>query len=136
MTLIKWTPKLLIHPYFDENHKKLVDIVNYIDEIGNKNPSPQQSAEAVETLLKEINIHTKEEESLMHKTAYSMLIPRKIEHDHFSSDLKEFITSLRDGQKTLCEDSTLFIRTWVYDHIASVDKIFAQWLFKKGLLES
>lgn len=135
MTSIEWNPKLLIHPAFDEDHRELVELVNAIEAMAEHDPSPAKSAEAVIKLLERMKTHSQEEEALMHKMAYTRLIPHKIEHDHFLNELKDFAYALSEGKEILSEDSTLFIRTWVYEHIMNIDKAFAHWLNKKGLLQ-
>ena len=136
MTPIEWTPKMLTHPAFDDEHRALVDMINQMEALyDGKKPSAEESVSAITKLLERMNSHTKNEEALMHKTAYTRLIPHKIEHDHFTAKLSDFCDDIKNGNATLCEESTLFIRTWLYDHIVSVDKLFAKWLNEKGLLQ-
>lgn len=134
MAPIEWTPRLLIHPLFDDDHRELIELVNNIEDLYDSETTPADSAKAITALLDRMIEHSKEEEALMHKTAYTRFIPHKIEHDLFITKLKVFIGDLSSGEQMLNEESTLFIRTWIYEHIIGVDKPFAQWMLKQKLL--
>jgi len=134
MAPFEWTPKLLTHPEFDDDHKELVTILNKIVALyTNGHNNPTESSHLVRLFLDKVKEHTQSEEALMHKTAYARLIPHKIEHDHFISKTEEFCDDLKNGRAALTEETTLFLQTWLYEHIVSVDKSFAKWLNEKEI---
>lgn len=134
MTPFEWSSHLLTHPDLDDDHREIVSMLSEMDTLYSAGtPSGEESISLMTRLLDKVVEHVKVEEALMHKTAYARFIPHKIEHDHFRTKLQEFLADLKKGTAVMDEESTLFIRTWLYEHISSVDKAFAKWLEDKGL---
>ncbi len=131
MAFLDWSDELSVdYRLLDSDHKRLIDIINKLHD------SSQNSADrtAVLTLFGELISYTRthfvHEETLMRKTAYPQFIPHKIAHDRLISQIEDLSKRYAAGQIGLSQDTIVYIRTWLCDHIVEVDRLLGAWLNK------
>jgi len=129
MSYITWNEKMLLHvPVIDDQHKKLVDMINRLHESlvageGNKSVKTVLSA-----LVEYVILHFSEEERLMKKYDYPSYMKHKKLHDHYVGQLKEFIRKNKNNPPLLARELLLFLGEWARHHIGIEDVGIASYL--------
>ncbi len=132
MALIDWSALLSCGiAEIDEQHKKLIHLINRIDEAAHLEKGPEVLGGLLAELLHYTVYHFGYEEQLMGQYRYAEFAAHKREHARFTNHIvifrKRFAT--RDA---LLDDSLLnFMRDWLTDHIMSTDKKLGQALGKQ-----
>lgn len=112
----------------DMQHKKLLEIINELDELLNADIT-KSGIEAVLVELKEyIEIHFSTEEEYMEKYHYPDLAEHKMLH-------KEFIAKIKNAE--CIEDATIegievidFLYNWLINHIMVEDKKYVPYMIQ------
>lgn len=131
MAFLDWTDSLSVgFRLIDADHKRLIELINKLYEVGESESSRAAAESALSALVDFTKTHFVHEETLMRKTAYPQFIPHKIEHDRLSNQVDEFRKRFASGQVGLSQDTILFLRTWLCDHIMKVDTPLGLWLSK------
>lgn len=137
MAIIEWTEELSVKSrLLDADHKKMMEFINKLFEASQDGTAHIGIETAMNNLVDFTKTHFIHEETLMRKTAYPQFIPHKIEHDRLLRQLEDFQKRYAAGQVGLSNDSVVFLRTWLCDHITSVDNHLGMWLSKHASLES
>ncbi len=109
----------------DEEHKKLVDILNtlYGDIVESKTTEDYTDfQETVKTLLDYAREHFSHEERLMNLLNYPQYYRHKIRHDKFLSDISKQSELYKVDPKPISSQFLIYIRDWISEHIAVEDK--------------
>ncbi len=131
MAFLDWSDSLSVHyRLIDTDHKKLIDLINSLHDLGEAGAAHSSIESTVKQLTDFLKTHFMHEETLMRKTAYPQIIPHKIEHDRLMKQLEDFGTRFSSEQVGLSQDTVMFLRTWLCDHILEVDMPLGQWLTK------
>ena len=135
MAFLEWTENLSINfRLLDADHKRLIELINKLHDaslVPNNNTAAQNAMAQLVDFTKTHFIH---EETLMRKTAYPQFIPHKIEHDRLMKQIEDFRKRYAAGQVGLSQDTVVFLRTWLCDHIMKVDHYLGEWLAKHAAL--
>ncbi len=134
MATIKWTEELSVNiPSIDEQHKKLVDLINDFY----KNIATQSSKEIIFELIKALKeytvFHFSTEEKYMKQYNYPAYLKHKQEHDYFVNKVIDFEDRYKKGKLILTLEITNFIKKWVSNHICNTDKMYSAFLLQKGV---
>lgn len=131
MAFLDWSESLTLgFRIMDSDHKKLVEIVNKIHQLSAQPTTPAVALAGLDELINFTKTHFTHEETLMRKTAYPQFIPHKIEHDRLLSQIDDLRKRFEAGQVGLSQDTVVYLRTWLCDHIIKVDRFLAEWLLK------
>ncbi|HAX91739.1 MAG TPA: hemerythrin [Rhodospirillaceae bacterium] len=131
MAFLDWSDILSVHyRLIDADHKKLIDLINRLHDASVNGDSHAGATNALKQLMDFTKAHFVHEETLMRKTAYPQIIPHKIEHDRLTKQLEDFLNRFESGQAGLSQDTVVFLRTWLCDHIIEVDIHLGRWLAK------
>ncbi|MDD3181976.1 MAG: bacteriohemerythrin [Alphaproteobacteria bacterium] len=137
MPLIEWSESLSVKSrLLDADHKRLIDVINKLYDASQKGSNHAGVETAMEQLLSLTKTHFIHEETLMRKSAYPQFIPHKIEHDRLIKQLEDFQKRYAAGQVGLSNESVAFLRTWLCEHITSVDVSLGEWLSKHASLDT
>lgn len=129
MAYIDWSDALSVgFTEVDNDHKKLVGIVNQIHEALGSEPDPDTLADLLEELLSYTSWHFRHEERLMQECSYEELFDHKKEHQ----DLVEKATGLYEtflgGDETVPGKLLPFLKEWLARHITVTDKRMGEFL--------
>ncbi len=134
MATISWTEELSVNiPSIDEQHKKLVHLINeFYRKISIQ--SPKESIFELIKALKDYTVfHFSTEEKYMKQFDYPGYLKHKNEHDQFVNKVLDFEDRYKNGKLILTLEITNFIRTWVANHICNTDKLYSDFLNKNGV---
>ncbi|WP_456403125.1 bacteriohemerythrin [Persephonella sp.] len=132
MLLIEWNKELELGiPEIDEQHKKLVDMLNsfYTElEQGHKR-------EAAEHFLKELEdyliYHLEFEEKFMEEIGFPDLENHKRTHEMFKKLYLEEKERYLKGDEKAIREIIAFAFSWLFSHIMKTDKKYAKYLKEK-----
>ncbi len=133
--MIEWTSDLSVGiPQLDDDHKKLIDLLNQIFVASYAGVGDQLVMKVVKELIDYTHYHFQREEDLLVKNHYPACSTHKEEHQKLIAELmsiKENIpTDLSDGLST---ELTLFLRHWLIDHIKTHDLKYAEFIKELGV---
>lgn len=111
----------------DEQHKKLVDLIEKTKELVYDAEDGIDCYDEIVYVLKELVdytvYHFSFEEELMEKVNYDELVLHKMEHKIFVKKVSKFMSSdLDENQIEKIEDITVFLLDWITKHILETDK--------------
>lgn len=131
MAFLDWTESLSVgFRLLDADHKRLIDLINKLHDASEVNASSPAVLSALDALIDYARTHFVHEETLMRKTAYPQFIPHKIEHDRLMVQIEELRKRMAAAQTGVSKDTTVFLRTWLCDHIIKIDRFLGEWLVK------
>ncbi|MFA6186810.1 MAG: bacteriohemerythrin [Phycisphaerae bacterium] len=129
MAFFEWTDKLSVGvEQMDIQHKKLIAIINNFHNaisIGNDKSAAQN---AVDGLVNYIKLHFAKEEALMQKYNFPQLEFHKQIHKRLAQQVVEYAEKLKAGQPILNLDMTMFLKSWLENHIAETDKKYGLYI--------
>jgi hemerythrin len=134
MALIEWTDQLLVHvAQIDEQHRRLIRIINDLNESMKARKGKGELGSAIESLVEYTEFHFTTEERLMTANGYISTTVHRAEHRAFVAKTQEFAEGFKSGKLLLSMDVMNFLRVWLTQHICKVDKELAAFLREKGL---
>ena len=132
--LIVWNEDLSVNVRkIDEQHHKLVDLINELYEAMQKGQSKEFLDEIIDGLIDYSVIHFNTEEGLLEKFSYPNLEIHKEEHSLFKQKVTKFQNDYKKGTAWLSIDMLLFLSDWLKTHIKKSDKSFSKFLNEKGM---
>lgn len=137
MAFLDWTDTLSVNfRLLDADHKRLIELINKLHDASLIPGGGEGAQNAMSQLVDFTKTHFIHEETLMRKTAYPQFIPHKIEHDRLMKQIDDFRKRYAAGQVGLSQDTIVFLRTWLCDHLVKVDLPLGEWLSKHAALVS
>lgn len=131
MAFLEWSDSLSVgFRLLDADHKRLIDIINSLYEASKDEASTTTITSILDSLISYTKTHFIHEETLMRKTAYPQFIPHKIEHDRLIGQIEDLRKRYAAGQIGLSQETIIYMRTWLCDHIIKVDRSLGDWLVK------
>jgi hemerythrin-like metal-binding protein len=133
MALMTWGAMLQLgYGDIDDQHKKLVELVNSLDDAMRAGKSREVLGGVLDELIKYTQFHFAFEEKLMDQYNISTTAAHKAEHQQLISDVATFQTKFESGSASVSTELMSFLRTWLSDHILKTDKALAKELLAKG----
>ena len=134
MATIQWDDTLSVKIVsIDDQHKKLVDLINnFYENIHNKS-SKETIAELIKSLKEYTVFHFSTEEKYMKQYGFSGYESHKTEHGKFVEKVLSFEERYKSGKMILTVEITNFIKDWVTNHIMNTDKKYSDFLLLKGV---
>ena len=134
MEMIKWTESLSVKiNSIDEQHKKLIDLINSFYENINHGSQKERMLELIKSLKEYTVFHFSTEEKYMKQTNYPDFISHKQEHDKFVSKVLDFEERYKSGKLLLSIEVTNFIKEWVCNHIMVTDEKYSKYFIRNGI---
>jgi hemerythrin len=78
-------------------------------------------------------LHFNKEEQLMKKFNYPNFANHIKEHALFISTVADYIDRINSGKLLVSIEITNFIKDWISNHIATVDKAYSEFFIKNGV---
>lgn len=131
-----WNDKFLLGiNEIDEQHRKLVDLVERTKELVIDAKDGIDCYDEIVSVLKELSdytiYHFTYEEGLMENVNYDNIIAHKMEHKIFVKKISNFMSEdLEEDQPDKIEQLTYFLLDWLVKHILSTDSQYVQTLNK------
>lgn len=134
MPLITWNPTFSVGiAEVDEQHKKLIDIINRLFDAMKKGKGKLVLVPVVRELVDYTVYHFGTEESLFREYGYPESEEHKREHDEFTRRTIDFLEDSNRGQKMITVDVLDYLTEWLRHHILEQDKKFGPFLRSKGV---
>jgi len=134
MSLITWKEEYSVGvAEFDNQHKKLIDLMNQLHDAMKSGMSKQALAPILSELIDYTKTHFGNEERMFSLHKYSDLNTHKREHEKLTQQVVEFQKDFQEGKTSISIDVMNFLRNWLVGHIAGVDKKYTQFFNSKGI---
>jgi len=119
------------YPAIDDEHKKLVAMVNELFQLDEQGNAVQKSiiAKTFQKAGEYAQTHFHHEEEILKKANYSNLATHKKEHESFMHEIWEEFNLFNKGSESAV-GLARFLKKWLLNHIAVVDKHYAPYLVK------
>lgn len=135
MSFMEWTQKYSVGiPIFDDEHKKLIAIINDLYEGIETGCEKEALQRAIKGLIEYTILHFRHEEMYFEDWVY----PEAQRHAAKHIELKTKVFAYRDriereANAELADEMLRFLRGWLAEHILAEDKKFGAFLLSKGL---
>lgn len=132
MATTRWSPGLETgHPLVDEQHRRLFEMVEAFESLGDDVPSALRMAEGI---MEHVDEHFACEEALMDEVGY----PSRQREDHLDEhlDLKEkarqLVIGLRTGAGTGTSEIVEYLTRWLVRHTTIQDMALVRFIADRG----
>ena len=119
---------LLSVPQMDNQHRKLIAVVNEFSAAVDAGASRAELELRVTQLMVAFQVHFDSEEGLMQSSSFPGGTLHADEHRKLIAQMTGLRDGLGSGDVKLCNALILFVRLWTEQHIAGPDRAFAQFL--------
>lgn len=110
MKIIQWNERISTNNFkIDNQHKKLIDIVNNLSELIKIDSNSKILNETLSELLKFSITHFKDEEELMRQTNYPELDQHIKKHKDFSLKIANFCSDVQNNKTNITEKLLEFL---------------------------
>jgi hemerythrin len=135
MPLIAWTDQMCVGvKLLDNDHKKLVLLINELHE-GIVNNRDKQALDSVfENLVRFTRVHFAHEEQLLFETGYPAAAAHKQEHESMIQKILALQARFRSGAPMAMHmDGVELLKSWLFSHMYGADQDYAPYLEAKGV---
>jgi len=134
MAFMDWSDTLSVGvQQIDNEHKKLVELVNMLNE-GMKSGKSKDALQKVFTELVDYTItHFSNEEMLMQKVSYNNFSVHKREHDELTKKARVLKDDFISGKMMISIEVRDFLKDWIVNHIQKTDKLYTKAMNDKGI---
>lgn len=123
MPLLEWNDSLSVgFAEMDEDHKKLVDLVNTLNDAVVADDADGVVEELLEELLEYTGWHFRHEERLMQQHQYPGLFDHKEEHEKLVEQAVDLFTRYQAGDRDVPGRLLPFLKDWLINHILGTDR--------------
>jgi len=134
MQLITWGPKLEIGiGIIDSQHKRLVDLINKLDEATKEGRAAETVGETLKGLIDYTHTHFRTEQELLKEHNYEDYTLHCREHRIFTDQIEIYRDRLDAGSLRLSDDVMGYMRGWLLTHIGSSDRAYIRTLKDAGV---
>ncbi len=132
--LFEWTDEYRVNVRaLDEQHRKLVDMLNELDDLIRRGSDEIILRDILKRLLDYTAYHFVTEERLLERNEYPDLLRHKREHNALSWQVLELRSRYEAGEGVRASEVRDFLTGWLKNHILSADKNYAAFLNSKGV---
>jgi len=134
MSYIKWNDDLSVKiPLIDEQHKKLISMINNFYKSFNDGKSDESLVILVSGLRDYTEFHFSAEEDLLSQHSFPGLTEQQTEHEGFLNKINDVHERMKNGKMVVSIEVTNYIKDWVSKHIMGTDKKYSKYLIDKGV---
>ncbi len=134
MALITWGPKLEIGiGIIDSQHRRLVDLINKLDEATEKGRGSDVVGETLEGLIDYTHTHFRTEQELLKEHNYEDYDLHCREHRIFTDQIEIYRDRLDAGSLRISSNVMAYMRGWLLTHIGSSDRAYIRTLKDAGV---
>ncbi|WP_298439447.1 bacteriohemerythrin [Geobacter sp.] len=135
MALITWNDSLSVKvKQFDDQHKKLVDMVNQLFDAMKGGKGSQVLGDILRQLIAYTQTHFAAEERLMKQYAYPDYEAHKKEHNALVMQVLDLQKQFQEGKPVLTQNVMTFLRDWLSRHIQGDDRKYGVFFNGKGVV--
>jgi hemerythrin-like metal-binding protein len=125
MLVARWSDRYSVNiAEMDGQHKKLLNLMNGLDEAIQKRREDKQIAAIVEDLNDCVEVHFREEEKLMESLNYPQLDAHKSQHLHFLVQFHMMYSAYQSGHLELVQIFIQYLKNWFAFHMFSEDRTY------------
>ena len=122
MAIITWNDKLSVGvPQIDQQHKKLIDIVNTFFDAMKSGQGSKALEKAIPELVNYVDKHFSDEEKFMQEIGFPGLQDHQKLHRELTDKVKKLIAAIQSGQSVNTLKVGQFLRDWLTHHISTID---------------
>ncbi|MBN2837363.1 MAG: bacteriohemerythrin [Fusobacteriaceae bacterium] len=114
----------------DSQHKKLVDLMNELNNAMLNGKSKDVISKILDGLVDYTVFHFDFEEKLLENNKYEDIVNHKKIHVNFVNTIKEFKNDFESGNKEMSKEVMDFLKKWLIDHIMGTDRKYTPLLLK------
>ena len=135
MPLIEWTAELSVGiDSIDEQHKKLVNMINALNDAMLTNSSHELLGKIFTGLAAYTQKHFAYEENMFAEYGYADSEEHKRQHNELIAQVIELKEKfIANPQRIMSADLMLFLKRWLTNHIMRTDKEYSEFLISKGI---
>jgi len=129
--VIQWSDEFSVKvPEMDEQHKRLVGMINSLNEAVSSGKTRSAVMEVLDGLVEYVNVHFRAEEKLLEDTGSPELSSQKQIHATFVERVLAFRDEFVSGKALVGTKIILFLKDWLVGHIMHKDKLYGPWVNK------
>lgn|SRR5271166_660699 len=133
MPFMTWTEKLAVGvKVLDDDHKKLIDMLNQLDDGMKAGHGKEALAKVLEGLVSYTKFHFAREEDFFAKTGYPAATHKK-EHADLVTKVLDLQARCKRGELALSLETAEFLKDWLTSHILGTDQKYGAHLNAKGI---
>ncbi len=114
----------------DEQHMKLVDIINDFYNAFATAQAHEKIGEIIGELVNYTVFHFTAEEEIFANSNYPDTNEHRAKHKEFVDELKRYHQEVKDGNMTTTYDLMTFLRDWLLKHIMGTDRNYLPYINK------
>ena len=135
MPLIVWTDQMCVGvKLLDNDHKKLVLLINELNEGIENNRDKQELDGVFENLVRFTRVHFAHEEQLLFETGYPAAAAHKQEHESMIQKIEALQARFRSGAPmAMHKDGVELLKSWLFSHMYGADQEYAPYLEAQGV---
>ncbi len=132
--MIEWEDKFSVGiSIIDEEHKKLIGILNKAIFAKEHNNNPKEIEEVLNELVNYASTHFATEEAYMVKFNYPEYKYHKEEHNNFSIKTNAYLDQVIGGDYHIANEILEHLKWWLTNHIQGTDKKYVDCFKRNGL---
>ena len=129
MALLNWSTEYSVEvESIDKQHQQLFSMLNDLHDAMKAGKGAQLAPRVLKKLVDYTCEHFAWEEALMAKAHYPELARHKAEHDKLTGEVAKLVQDVESGKTVVSMKLLQFLRSWLQDHIAGVDKKYTSYL--------
>ncbi len=133
--MIEWNEKYSLDvPEIDEDHKKLIDIINKAVLSKEHDDNPAELKEVLNEMRKYAQTHFGKEELYMIRFKYPEYQYHKEEHFNFITKIDAYENGLINADHGIASEILAYLSEWLINHIMKTDKKLVDCFRKNGLI--
>jgi hemerythrin len=134
MAFIEWDNTLSVNvKEFDDQHKKLIDIVNVLHDAMKQGKSKDVIGDVVTKLRRYTQQHFAAEEKHLERHGFPGFEAHRAQHNKFIEQVLDLGEQIAGGQIPSTIEVMRFLREWLVKHIQGTDKAYGPFLNEKGV---
>ena len=132
--IVTWDDKYSVNvSEIDNQHKKLVDLINKLHDAMKQGKSKEVLSEIISELINYTDVHFKTEEKYFDKFNYPKSDAHKTLHKNFVDKVLDFKNKYESGNAALSIEIINFLKDWLINHINGSDKEYSSFFNEHGL---
>jgi hemerythrin-like metal-binding protein len=117
----------------DQDHKKLLGMINALQTAAHYHTDDDLIEKTLNELVDYTRYHFSREEELMQANAYPDFEAHRQQHRVMVEQVSKFIDEYRVDKTRTIDNVTLYLKTWLINHINGSDQQYAPFLRERGV---
>lgn len=135
MPLLTWNETMMLGiQSMDNQHQRWIGLINDLHDAMQQGKGSEVVNRTLTGMLDYARVHFVDEERLLLQHSYPGYTQHKQLHDNFIKKIKEIQDQLQKGHIILTMEIMKSLRDWLTNHIQSVDRQYAPFLKRKGIV--